>query len=53
VFFSSDNLQLISVKNLYITGFGYAGPDTEEAVSLVGSSGCNDLYKHPDLRDEQ
>lgn len=48
---SDDPEPQIQISEPYIVGFGYARPDTEEAVSLAGSSGGGlDLYRHPLLR---
>lgn len=52
-FLYSNDSPSISIQEPYMTGFGYARPDTEEVVSLVVSSTGKDIYKHPDLRREK
>jgi hypothetical protein len=48
---SEDTEAQIQICEPYIVGFGYARPDTEEAISLARSSGGGlDLYRHPALR---
>ena len=50
VFLYSNDSPSISIHEPYLTGFGYARPDTEEVVSLPVSSTGKDIYKHPDLK---
>jgi serine/threonine protein kinase len=52
-FLYPDDGPLISIQEPYLTGFGYARPDTEEVISLAISSSTKDIYKHPDLRRER
>jgi serine/threonine protein kinase len=52
-FLYSNDSPSISVQEPYMTGFGYARPDTEDVVSLVVSSAGKDIYKHPDLRGRE
>lgn len=50
VFFASSDKDTTAIGDPYIIGFGYARPDTSDAVSLVRSLGDHALYRHPDLR---